>query len=228
MTVTVPATSVPQNDQGRQRRDMVDEMVSYVGGTNIAAAKTRAGKSLDRAVRQFNNILWRFNVVEQDVTLVVSTDEYDLTVPFRAPLRAYVLDSNSDRRGLISYYAYPEWLVLSSDDATGTGSTPLAYTVRNVHRESKVIYNPLGTSLRYPTVHHVYYTDVRLASGNTDKLNVPADVEEAIFATALGDFMKKERGPSDAVLYIQEATALREKAEIEWRGWPEIPWVGAE
>lgn len=228
MTVTVPASGVPQTSQGRTRRDMVEELVSYIGGTNIDATKERAGKSLDGAVRRFNDILWKFNVVEQDVTLVASTDEYDLDTPFRAPLRSYILDSNSKRRGAIDYIDYPEWLVISSWDSTGTSTAPCNYTIRNTHRESKVIYNPLGATLKYPTVHHVYYTSIRLGPGQGDRLNVPDDVEESLFRWALYDLVLKERGPGEASFYAQEATALRARSERTWRGWAEIPVVGVD
>ncbi len=228
MTVTVAGSGVPQTDQGRSRRDMVEELVSYIGGTNIDATKHRAGKSLDTAVRRYNDTLWKFNVVEQDVTLSASTDEYDLAIPFRAPMRAYLLDASSNRRGAVPYVDYTEWAFIAASDGSGTGTTPKHYTIRNSHREAKVIYTPLGATLKYPTVHHIYYTNVRLGPGQGDRLNVPDDVEESLFRWALYDLVLKERGPGEAGLYAQEATALRARCERAWRAWPEIPAVGVE
>ena len=68
----VPGSGYPQTSSNRTRSAASSEIASYTGGEDDAAATARAGKCWDAAVREFNSVPWKFNLLTQDISLTSS------------------------------------------------------------------------------------------------------------------------------------------------------------
>jgi hypothetical protein len=226
LDVGLGAVSYPQTGEGRKRSQLEAELASYFGGESNADDQTRAGRSLDEAVRSFNETCWRFNRLSENVTLVASTSSYTLTTTaIRAPLRAVLVDSNSKDVDTIRYVPWKQ--VLDYDPQTiSTGSAPQWYTFKNLHETGQVTYYPpLGATLTYPTVRHEYFRRIALEAGTSDVLEVPVEVEQAIFEWALWRLCLKI-DKENAGAFGPGAQRARAAVEREWRDWPDIPALG--
>lgn len=217
----------PQTSSNRTRKQAREELAEFTGGVNKPDVVVRAGRSWDAAVREFNSVGWRFNRVQANITLVAATKSYSLPTDFRSPVRAQCLDSNSNEARTLEWIPYQIWAEYYDSQQTGS-SVPDYYTVLNVHNAGQVRYEPypLGT-LTYSTVKHTYLRRIALASANEDRLNVPVEVDEAIFQLALAFFIAKQRGFDDASQAFTLAKVMRLDCEREHRHWQEETGWGA-
>jgi hypothetical protein len=199
MAIYVPTSSTfPTEAAGRSRLEAAREIAEYAGGRDSDLQLARAKRNWDSAVRQFNRFLWNFNRVEQDITLVADTKTYALNTSFKAPFRGLLVNSDGDTVTRLGWIPYGEWLTFDPWNATG-GAAPGRYTIRNEHNEGLVTFDPFPTgTLTYPTARIHYYKWIALATGDADKLNVPRDVDEAIFLLALANFLLKVDGKQAA------------------------------
>lgn len=227
----------PETFQNRTRTQAQDELVEYVGGVGQSDALARAGRAWDAAVREFNSVGWRFNIRTQNITLdgttvngagVVGVAEYQLVDKFRSPGRCNMLDSQALSRTFVPWIPYKEWLIWRSDQQTGT-SLPIRYTARNVHETGLVTFDPRPQGiLTYPTARLIYLTwiDLQPVAGST--LDVPPDVDEAIFQLATANLLaKNKRFGDDARMAFQKAADLRLACERNHRDYGEITVWGA-
>lgn len=217
----------PQTSANRTRREAREELVEFGGGQNKPETLIRAGRSWDAAVREFNSVGWRFNRTTADITLVADTKTYALPSDFRSPVRAQVVDSNSVEVYTLAWIPFERWQMFFENQQSG-GQYIDCYTALNVHGAGEVRYEPfpVGT-LAYDTVRHTYLTRIALASGEEDVLNVPVEVDEAIFQLALGYFLAKMRGFGEAEQIFTLAKMLRNDCEREHRHWAEEAAWGA-
>jgi len=218
-----PGGSFPQIADNRSRNELERDLASYVGGEDESELRTRAGRSLDDAVREFNAVLWKFNRMVEDITLEADEPDYDLLGEFHHPLRAVMLDANGKERFALEWVDFPVFAVHYVSQTTGS-DPPSQYTIRNVHQTGKVTFNPrpvAPTTGNYPTARIHYFRRISLPSGGDSRLNVPAEVEAAIFKRALANFLHKMRNASEAAPV--EALALDLKAEVYrlWRDYPD-------
>lgn len=227
----------PEVFQNRTRSQAQAELVEYVGGGGQTDALDRAGRAWDAAVREFNSVAWRFNTKVQDITLdattvspsgVVGVADYLLTDKFRSPIRCQMLDAQGLSRALVQWFPYAEWLVWRRSQLTG-GPIPLRYTARNVHETGLVTFDPRPTGgLTYPTARLIYcsWIDLQPTAGLT--LDVPPDVDEAIFQLATAKLISKnKRFGDDAKMAFQIALESRMASERNHRIYGEITQWGA-
>jgi hypothetical protein len=222
----VSTASFPQVADNRTRKALIAEIAEYIGGESNADDLTRAGRSLDEAVRTFNERCWRFNRLQQSITLVASTSSYTLNDDCRAPMRAVVVDGNGADIVTIPYIPYQQVLDYYPQTVSVSGSRPAWYTVRNLHEVGQVTYYPpLGAALSYPTVRHEYFRRIALTVGDDDQLQAPSEVEQAIFEWAVWRFILKtniKAGPQ----FQAGAQRARQAAEREWGDFPDVPAIG--
>jgi hypothetical protein len=224
--LVVSPANFPQTGDNRARSDALAELASYVGGESRPEVIVRAGRALDAAVRGFNDVAWRFNRVTEDITLVADTKTYSLSTNWRNPIRAQVVDSNSLEQITLGWVPYELWIENFWNQESG-GPQPQYYTALNIHNAGTVRYEPFPTgTLTHPTVRHTYHKRIAIASGSGDKLNVPVEVDEAIFMLAKAKLIEQSLPPRTSQAAYILARERRFAVEREWRDWPEITSAG--
>lgn len=218
----------PQTSANRTRRQAKEELCEFGGAQSKPETLVRAGRSWDAAVREFNVVGWIFNRTSTDITLVAGTKTYSLPGDFRSSVRAQLLDVNGNEVWPpLNWIPYQRWAEIFSDQSTGS-SCPDSYTALNVHGVGEVRYDPYPIgNLSYTAVRHTYLTRIALATGEDDQLNVPVEVDEAIFQLSLGYFLAKMRGFGEAEQIFTLAKILRNDCEREHRHWQEETGYGA-
>lgn len=213
VVVVGSGSAFPQSGTSPTRAQAIAELCSYVGGEESTLQQTRAGASLDGAVRAFNDVYWKFNRLVNDITLAAGAT-FTLTDAFAAPYRACLVDSNSKEVYPVSWM---EWgvFVESKQPDLGTSPMPQWYSCRNVHETGVVqVWPQLATPLTYPTLRIYYFRRIVKAATDTDRLNVPEEVYQAIFQFALANFLAKSRdGASRAAAEFQIAANMRARVE---------------
>ena len=161
------------------------------------------------------------------MTLVASTSTYTLTTTnIKKPVRAMVIDSSGNERWPVWWINYDEFRAMMSR-RTNTGTLPRFYTSENLHNTGQIIYHPrLGATFQHPTIRHYIFTRIGLATGNSNRLNVPSEVDEAIFRWALADLMGLVKGRRLARDELAVADTMRTEVLHEHEGHGEIALLG--
>lgn len=228
-TVTVtPSAAYPQSGDNRSKTELIDEITGYSGGTARPDMKQVAGAQLNRAVRHFNNMLWKFNRITEDITLsspvsATNNAQFSLSNDWKAPLVAILVDSDGDDRDKVQWTDYKIWRRITPFQKT-QGNIPIRYTARTIYREGRVFVDPpLDTSnLTYPTMRLEYFKRIALLVNDTDVLDVPIEVEEAILMTAIALYIEKDRNFRDGREARNVARELRAPVEFEYRDWQDL------
>lgn len=199
---TVAIGGFPQASGAQVITDLLDQIASHFGDGDDDAEKARARKSLKRAVQKYNAVPWLFNRVTQDITLDGSgtgTDEYTLNTDFRNPLRATLVNSDSQETGAVMWVNFPEFKLIHAD-RRGGAAAPRRYTARNAHETGLVTFHPtpLGT-LTYPTARLYYHRFIILPGDDGNKINVPESVEEGLVEMAIALYLQGRIGHNRAV-----------------------------
>lgn len=223
---SVTTDNFPQTGSNWTRDELISEIASYTGGENVPDAQTRAGRSLDRAVRQYDDECWKFLVKTLDITLVANTREYEVSDSnWKAPKRAVALDSDDKERSpRLHWVPYAAWRRKFTTQ-NYVSSFPHSYTMANSHLTGQIIMEPTPSStLTFPKVRVDYFEHIQTTSAGV--LNVPKFVEEAILALAIAINKHKVTGSaSQAVTEYTLAQDLRHRVELEhldnpdWGGW---------
>lgn len=222
-TSSPQGSGFPQSGGNRARADALTELLAYLSLGGDVDARTRAGLAHSAAVREFNSSLWKFNRQVVDVTFddLATTGEYDLPSDFKRPERAMLLDAAGKERVPLSFFPYEEKVVFLTDE-TNPGPQPRLYTGFNIHRAGRVRYHPVPLgALVYPKARHVYFSEIILSTADGDRLNVPLEVDEAIFQLALAKFVHMQRGSRAAAGEYALAISQRTWVEKLYRGWPD-------
>ena len=221
-STSTPTSSFPQTAYNRTFGEAKDELAQYSGGAARSDILVRAGSSYLSAVREFNDIPWKFNRMVDDITLVAGTADYTLENDFRDPMRAIMVDSDSKTREEVMWVPYQEWVYHLPDQST-TGSMPLYYTIRNAHLTGLVTVDPVpATGITYPTLRVHYHRRIALPVADSEKVNVPVEVDEAIFSRAVALFLAKVRNHKEAGEANVEAAIRRARVENEHRDWEDF------
>jgi len=225
--IVVLGGNFPQVNDNRTRSLAQSELASLTGGEDRPEARTRAGRAWDSAVRAFNDISWRFNRVTQDITLVADTKTYSLSTDFRSPMRCHLVDSSSNTIRALGWIPYEQWVLAYPNQSTG-GPEPSRYTAFNAHNQGTVTFDPFPTgTLTYPTVRIYYHRRIALAPGQEDKLNVPAEVDQAIFDLAEAIYTKRYLGMGKAAAMFALAQQSRFGVQSQHQDWPDYGAWGA-
>lgn len=211
----------------RTRLQAVNELCYYTGGADDATARVRAGTAWDRAVRDFNGVAWRFNLQSTDYALPTdfsATGEATLPTGFRDSKRLMRVDSAGETVDWVTYRKWSEWTL--TDPAHGTsGGGPNFYTSRNPHLDGTFIVDPIPdqtATYTYPTLRLHWHQRIELAPGDDETLNVPMEVDEAIFALALAKWIKMQKGARESSEYERDALSQRLEMEREWRDYEDF------
>lgn len=226
---TAPSSAVtsPGTTSNRTRGQAITELCYYVGGDDDNDARARAGTAWDRAVRLFNQNPWKFNRTVTSFTLPTDFDtsgEVSLPDNFRNPLRMMLVDSGGNTVNFISYIKWREW-TLRYPYQKRLGGGPFWFTVRNPHSSPVLIVDPIPDptyNYIYPTLTFYYHTRIALAAADDSTLDVPQEVDEAIFSQALANFVEMLKGGPESRQYTAEAALKRIEIEPEWRDYEDF------
>lgn len=228
MPIVPAGASFPQKASNRTLEVLAREIADHDAGGNSQVRRDRAKESLRDSVREFNDVMWKFCRVVTDITLAATADgalaEFDLPSNFRTPLRAVFLDENDNETRALPYVPVEE-KVHGWPSEQSVSNVPWVYMAFNVHIEGKVRYYPrlIGT-FTWPKVRHYYFRRIVHPTGPDDVLNVPEEVENAIFILAVAKFLAKQLGYNNpnTVRARAEADDARLRVQREWQDWGDI------
>jgi hypothetical protein len=175
-------------------------------------------------VRSFNNVLWKFNRKENDLTFntTTATETYTLASDFHGAYRVTLVDSDSKVRQSVDFVNWED--IQTFDPSTvGTSPAPTVYSLRNWHEDGLIHFRPVpSTSPTWPTARVHYFRLIALATANGDRLNVPLEVDQAILDEAVAIFMARSRSFAEA--RDARAVAVNSRLEVEqkWRDYTDI------
>lgn len=218
--VASAATNFPQTATGRKRSQLLTDIATAAGGENDSDRLARALVALNRALRVYNEVLWKSNRVSTDITFVASDFDYSLPADFAAPSRAVLLDTNGKLGGLepLCYVDYPIFLDFVGDETTKT-DPPCYYSINNEHETGLVVFWPTPstavTTSTYPKVRLHYYRRIVLPTDDETKVNIPQELEGGVEDLAVAYYIGYVEGAGRDTQPI--ATALRHKMELEQR-----------
>jgi hypothetical protein len=153
---------------------------------------------------------------------IYQSGEYDLSSPFHNPVRAMAIDGSGQTRYGLTWIPWRRWTAYRPWQIT-TGSVPLWYTIRNWHQTGKVTFDPRpGSKTTYPMIRIIYSTPIVLP-GDSGILNVPQEVDDAIFQRASVIARRNTAGPG-AVGPDELREEMERKLELEakWRDFPDF------
>lgn len=184
------SSNFPQTSKGRVISAMMDELASFTGGKTRTDTLDRAREAIFEEIRSYNAWSWTFNRITEDITLVAAQADYSLAANWRNSLRAQMVDSSGNTREDVDWIEWGDWVSTRPDQST-TGSMPLLYTARNIHETGQITVDPVpASSLTYPTLRLFYHRRI-LCPGDNAVINVPTEVEQAIFDGAIWRFLRK-------------------------------------
>ena len=147
--------------------------------------------------------------------------EFDLTSNFRSSIAANVIDANGIIRYPLRYIPWSLW-TKRVYGSTSTVNLPYYYTVRNVHETGQVIFDPRPSSTtQYPIIRIDYFRRILTQASLGSRLNVPQEVDEAIFQLALAKIQLMVKGAQFAKDFISLGLGIREQVEWQWRDYTE-------
>ncbi len=211
-------TNFPQTSKGRVISSMMDELASFTGGKSRPDILDRAREAIFEEIRSFNSWAWTFNRVTEDITLTAdgATPNYTLAADWRNPLRAQMVDSSSKTRDDVTWIEWGDWVSMFPDQST-TGSMPQFYTARNIHETGLVTVDPVpATTLTYPTLRLYYHRRI-LCPADNEAINVPTEIEQAIFDGAVWRFLRKVKSFRDAREALGSAILSKAMITQEYR-----------
>lgn len=149
---------------------------------------------------------------------------YDLNTNVRNPVKAFMVDPQGRERISVVFIPYRQYAIMLTRVATA--SRPLFYTLRNRYRTGQVIFHPRpATQNLWPIVRLIYDSPINLAGSDPgSQLDVPMEVDEAIFQRATAIFLHRLKGP-EAVVGLDAAKKdfdLRQQVEAEYRDYEDI------
>lgn len=154
---------------------------------------------------------------------------YSVGTDFRNPIRGVLLDENGLEKLEIPYQPWESLpSVFTINDSTAT--IPIVYTIKNVHTLGKVqIWPRVRVPTNYPVFRLTYSRFIALAPGDNDRLNVPVQVDEAIFKLATANILSRVRSFEDSRVAFALATDYRSWVEQDLRDYPDfgVTYYGA-
>lgn len=143
----------------------------------------------------------------------------DLPTNFRMPIKCHLLDEQGRERISLVYIPYRQYAIFLSRVATA--SRPLFYTLRNRFGQGQAIFHPRpAAQILWPTARVIYDSPIIIPGGSPDAvLQVPQEMDEAIFQRATAIFIQRKKGPEAAagLPAANELFQLRLDLEAEYR-----------
>ena len=220
------SSGFPQTSTGRTREQLATDILDFTGGSDRPEAVVKAGRTIDSAVREYNNVAWKFNRLQDDITLTAKsgstvTRDYTLNTDFKQAFSAVMVDSDGNTRYRVDWIPYEQW-ARRFPDQSSTGSVPFFYTIRNKHQTGIVTVDPgPGENLTWPTLRINYNRRIALGQASSSVLNVPEEVEEGITQLAISNLLARTGETPQWERQRIIAFQLRIDLEAEHRDWPD-------
>jgi hypothetical protein len=215
----------PQSGNNRTRAEIISEIASFYGGEDRPTIRLRAAKSWESAIREYNTWLWRFNRVTVDIPLAspspANSDTYDLPTDFGEPNRAKLVNADGHEEDYVNWVPFEEWLVFFPD-RTSPSSLPLFYTAQNIHQTGKVTIYPRVSTPQWPTLRLYYFRRILIPAGDSERLNVPLEVDEGILQLGQAKMTHKQKSFAEAAEEYDRAVSYRIGLEHRFRDFPDI------
>ncbi len=213
-------SNFPQISKNRTFDSWAVELTEYTGGEDRPDIIRKAESTIRATIKRWNDVYWSFNVVTEDIALASPVSgtigEYDLSSDWKGPLRAQLVDSNSKTRDHITWVEWKEW-ISNLPDQSSTAGRPTMYTARSVFRLGRIIIDPpKASTLTYPTLRLFYFKRIACPSGNA-AVEVPEEVEQAMFDDSVYQFLAKIRSFKEASNAKRDALISRQMVEREYR-----------
>ena len=153
---------------------------------------------------------------------IYQSGEYDLSAPFRSSVRALALDASGQTRYILTWVPWERWTQTRPWQIT-TGSNPLWYTARNWYKNGRITFDPRpGNATTYPMIRLTYNTYILPAAGADGRLDVPQEIDQAIFDAASVTVRRNILGAN--AVGPDELREMRERyfeLEVQWRDHPD-------
>lgn len=150
------------------------------------------------------------------------TSGYALIQDFRNPVRGVLLDANGLEKWQVPFQPWercPSIFFLNDSSS----QPPVYYTIRNTHVTGQLLFWPrVQLPTNYPVFRLTYSRFIALALGDSDRLNVPVQVDEAIFKIATANILSRVRTFEDARFAFVLAQDYRSWVEQELRDYPDF------
>lgn len=147
---------------------------------------------------------------------IYRSGEFDLNFPFRNFVKAVWIDEQGRERRPLIFVPFRQWVGTVSRQTTV--ASPDFITLRNVHQNGKAILHPRpsGDRMTWPAIRLTYCTYIALAGSDDDSvLNVPAEVDQAIFMRAEEIFLGRLKGKQAAAPAPGTETPMDMRLRIE-------------
>lgn len=215
--VAVVGTSAtyPLKGANFTRLEAAQALADHTGGLTNEAQLAKARRAWDRAVDDYNDVSWKFNIITQDFTLVNDDRDYalDTTNTFRTAKSCHLVDASSEIITTLRFSQFSQYL-FERRDKSGEGGEPKTYYFQNAHKDGLIYFYPKPvTTITHPTARLFYHHWIEKVTSDTARLDVPRDVDLAIWEKALHNFMTVEKGVNDRV--VQERHALNKRLMVE-------------
>lgn len=209
-------TSFPQSST--TRIELLRAIARYGGGSGDPARMEMAAEALKEAVEDYNGVLWEFNRLIADITLIglpTPATTYALTSPWRKSERAKLLDSSNVERETCEYFPFEEFLAVYADRSV-TGDPPFIYTLQNPHEAGLVTVYPIPQNVtNRPKLRLYYFRPISYPNADTVKLNVPSWVEQGIKMLAIAIHMSQFKSTETGTLAMLFGRAQRKREQLE-------------
>jgi len=141
--------------------------------------------------------------------------EFDLPFPFRNFTRAHWVDEQGHERTSLVFVPWRQFSIFLSRFTTV--SRPIFITMRNLHSQGKMILHPRpqGKNMIWPIIRLTYSSYIQVAGSVDDSvLDVPQEVDSAIFKRAADIFVERLKGAA-AVTALTKQETLDKRYEME-------------
>ena len=220
---TTTAAAFPQTAGNRTCKQIVEDIANYVGGDTSDPQKARIKTAFQSAVRSFNTWAWKFNrIATADTSFVADTTDYQLPTDFRNPLRCTLIDINGRDVFSLEWRHFKAW-VFEMDTTVASSQIPTHYTVKNVHQTGLISFFPrIGTGgFSFPKFRVDYHRRILVPNLDDDLLNVPLEVEEAIYQEGISNAIAMTRSFAEATTAYTLSSCLAPKPC--WLIWADTP-----
>lgn len=144
--------------------------------------------------------------------------EFDLPFPFRSFTRAHWVDEQGHERTSLVFVPWRQATIFMSRFTTV--SRQIFVTLRNVHSQGKMILHPRpqGKNMVWPVIRLTYNSYIQIAGTEEDSvLDVPQEVDTAIFMRAAEIFVARLKGPTVSAPMKPETLDMRYALEQQYR-----------
>lgn len=233
ITVSVDTLWKPVITPGAMQNNDTTHYAIMVSGTygpipgiqsaNAASTFPNCGAELvelEASVASYDDVRMGTNPMQPDGSngKLYFSGEFDLPFPVRNFVKAHWVDEQGHERTSLVFVPWRQWAVFVSRFTTV--SRPQFITHRNIHATGKMILHPRpqGKNMVWPIIRFTYNTYIAVAGSDDDSvLDVPQEVDTAIFMRAAEIFVARLKGPNASAPMKPETMDMRLQMEQQYR-----------